>query len=184
MIKIKFNNELKFREVEFSKEGSNIITLKGDIIENNSGFKTFRLNGQPLGDFSNFDTIYKVGDDFIQFSNDGSVWTEPTKDIIVLVSWNDAGDAEGLRPEEINLVINGEDVVLDAATGFQKNYHGLKADEDIVVESAEEVEGYDIQINGTTAIYTHEYVDPTPSLEDRISDLEAAVCELVELMEG
>ena len=75
MIKIKYNNSNIFEEVAFSKIG-NIVSLKG-ATENNSGFKTYRLSGEQLGDFSDFTTIYDKDEDFIVFSNDGSVKPDP-----------------------------------------------------------------------------------------------------------
>ena len=75
MIKIKYNNSNIFEEVTFSKTG-NIVSLKG-ATENNSGFKTYRMSGEQLGDFSDYTTTYRLLDDEVQYSNDGSVWTEP-----------------------------------------------------------------------------------------------------------
>ena len=75
MIKIKYNNSNIFEEVTFSKTG-NIVSLKG-ATENNSGFKTYRMSGEQLGDFSEYTTIYRLLDDEVQYSNDGSVWVEP-----------------------------------------------------------------------------------------------------------
>lgn len=71
MIKIKFNNEEILKEVTFSKTG-NTITLTGITDENTSGFLTFRMNEDQLGDFSNYTTIYDKGENYITFSNDGS----------------------------------------------------------------------------------------------------------------
>lgn len=76
MIKIKFNDKENFEEVEFSRN-ENIITLKGITEVNNSGFKTYRMSGEQLGDFSDFKTIYDKGEDYVMYSNDGSVWVEP-----------------------------------------------------------------------------------------------------------
>ena len=75
MIKIKYNNQENFEEVTFSKMGK-IVSLKGTK-ENNSGFKTYRMSGEQLGDFSEYTTTYRLLDDEVQYSNDGSVWTEP-----------------------------------------------------------------------------------------------------------
>ena len=75
MIKIKYNNRENFEEITFSKVG-NIVSLKGTK-ENNSGFKTYRLSGEQLGDFSDYTTTYRLLDDEVQYSNDGSVWVEP-----------------------------------------------------------------------------------------------------------
>lgn len=76
MIKIKFNNKENFEEVEFSRN-ENIITLKGITEVNNSGFKTYRMSGEQLGDFSDYTTTYILLDDEVQYSNDGSIWVEP-----------------------------------------------------------------------------------------------------------
>ena len=75
MIKIKYNNQSNFEEVTFSKT-DNIVSLKG-ATENNSGFKTYRMSGEQLGDFSDYTTTYRVLDDEVQYSNDGSIWVEP-----------------------------------------------------------------------------------------------------------
>ena len=76
MIKIKFNNKERYEEVEFSRT-EHIVTLKGVTEENTSGFCTYRLSGEQLGDFSGFVTVYRVLDDAIQYSDDGSVCDEP-----------------------------------------------------------------------------------------------------------
>ena len=76
MIKIKYNNSNIFEEVTFTKLTTNVISLIGTT-ENNSGFKTYRLNGEQLGDFSNYTTTYRILDDEVQYSDDGSVWVEP-----------------------------------------------------------------------------------------------------------
>lgn len=76
MIKIKYNNSNIFEEVTFSKIG-NIVSLKG-ATENNSGFTTYRMSGEQLGDFSDYTTTYRLRDDEVQYANDGSIWVEPT----------------------------------------------------------------------------------------------------------
>ena len=76
MIKIKFNNSDIFHEVAFSRT-EHTATLKSITEENTSGFCTYRLSGEQLGDFSDFTTIYDKGDDYIVFSNDGSVKPDP-----------------------------------------------------------------------------------------------------------
>ena len=75
MIKIKFNNSNILHEVEFSRT-EHTSTLKGITEENNSGFKTYRMSGEQLGDFSEYTTTYRILDDEVQYSNDGSVWVE------------------------------------------------------------------------------------------------------------
>ena len=78
MIKIKYNNSDTFIEANFSRS-ENTATLTGTTEENTSGFTTWRNDGvTQLGDFSDFTTVYKVDTDSITYSNDGSVYVEPT----------------------------------------------------------------------------------------------------------
>ena len=78
MIKIRYNNKDTFDEVTFYRD-SNIITMT-PTSPNTSGFTTWKLNGKTqLGDFSDFTTIYKVEGNSVTYSNDGSVYIEPSK---------------------------------------------------------------------------------------------------------
>ena len=78
MIKIKYNNKNTFEEVTFYREG-NIVTMT-PTSPNPSGFTTWRMDGKTqLGDFLDFNTIYKVDGDSVTYSNDGSVYVEPPK---------------------------------------------------------------------------------------------------------
>lgn len=75
MIKIRYNNKDTFEEVSFSRNG-NLITLT-PTTPNTSGFTTYKLSGEQLGDFSDFNTVYKVDGELVTYSNDGSVYVEP-----------------------------------------------------------------------------------------------------------
>ena len=78
MIKIKYNDSNVFHEVEFSRN-EYTVTLKGINQVNTSGFTTYRMRVEQLGDFSDFTTIYKVDGESVTYSNDGSVYVEPPK---------------------------------------------------------------------------------------------------------
>ena len=77
MIRIKYNNKNSFEEVTFYRDG-NIVTMT-PTTPNPSGFTTYKLSGEQLGDFSDFTTIYKVDGESVTYSNDGSVYVEPPK---------------------------------------------------------------------------------------------------------
>lgn len=77
MIKIRFNDSINMQDVEFGKSG-HVVTLIGAVEPNASGFTTWRMDGKTqLGDFSGHTTVYRMLDNGVQFSDDGSVWTEP-----------------------------------------------------------------------------------------------------------
>ena len=78
MIKIKYNNKSTFEEVTFYRDG-NLLTMT-PTTPNTSGFTTWKLDGKTqLGDFSDFNTVYKVDGNSVTYSNDGSVYVEPPK---------------------------------------------------------------------------------------------------------
>ena len=77
MIKIRYNNKSTFEEVTFYRNG-NIVTMT-PTTPNTSGFTTYKLNGEQLGDFSDFTTVYRVDGESITYSNDGSVYVETPK---------------------------------------------------------------------------------------------------------
>ena len=77
MIKIKYNNRNSFEEVSFYRNG-NLVTMT-PTTPNTSGFTTYKLSGEQLGDFSDFTTIYRVDGDSVTYSNDGSIYVEPPK---------------------------------------------------------------------------------------------------------
>lgn len=79
MIKVVFNGSKKAYEVSFSRMSEHVCTLIGaGLPKSKKGFLTFRASDDmPLGDWSEYTTIYRVLDDGLQFSDDGSVWIEP-----------------------------------------------------------------------------------------------------------
>ena len=78
MIKIKYNNQKSFEEVSFSRN-NNVVTIT-PTTPNTNGFTTWRMDGKTqLGDFSDFNTVFKVDGDYVSYSNDGSIYVEPPK---------------------------------------------------------------------------------------------------------
>ena len=78
MIKIKINASDEIREVTFSRHSEHVIELGGITDAPTTGFTTWRMDGvTQLGDFSGYTTIYRVLDNAVQLSNDGSVYVEP-----------------------------------------------------------------------------------------------------------
>ena len=77
MIKIKYNDSSTFEEVSFSRL-NNLVTIT-PTIPNTNGFTTYRMSGEQLGDFSDFSTVFRVENDSVTYSNDGSVYVEPIK---------------------------------------------------------------------------------------------------------
>ena len=180
MLSLNYVGEYDSYEVEFDRN-EHVVTLKGDFPIKTTGFYLSQLGKINDLDYTAFKTVYKVIAGGVQFSDDGSVWVEPTRDVTVQAVWDDHNDIEGLRPESVAVNVNGKAVMLEA-DAWSITYENIKESEVIEVTDAADIAGYDKTINDTTVAYYHEYLDPTPSLEERVNDLEIAVCELADVI--
>ena len=78
MVKIKSNGADEFLEAGFTRINDHVIELDGIANAPTTGFTTWRMDGvTQLGDFSGYTTIYRVLDNAVQLSDDGSVYVEP-----------------------------------------------------------------------------------------------------------
>ena len=182
MIKIKFNEIEKPINVSFSIQ-NNIITLTGNVPKNTSGFIAYTVNDIVLGDYSDFTTIYRVLPDAVQFSNDGSVWVPPKKDVLITVGWNDGDDVKGIRPAEIaiDILLNGEkdkSIYLNSSMGWQYELTNVLESDEYTI-NVEDVTDYSYSINGTSVVYTTEYPQPEVLTVD---DVAIAVAELTDVV--
>ena len=180
MLSLNYVGECDSYEVEFDRN-ERVVTLKGDFPIKTPGFYLSQPGKINDLNYTAFKTVYRVIAGGVQFSDDGSVWVEPTRDVTVQAVWNDHNNIEGLRPESVAVTVNGKVVMLEA-DAWSITYENIKESEVIEVTGAADIAGYDKIINGTTVVYHHEYLDPTPSLEERVNDLEIAVCELADVI--
>lgn len=199
MVLVQFANGDNFYKVSFKRINPHVVELRGNqevtSMQNTTGFKTYReclipnTNDEDdniLGTFSEYTTVYRVTEDSIQYSNDTSVWEppkEPAYDVALMVQWDDANDADALRPESVVVTVNGTDeVTITAEDGWLVVLKNVPANKTIAITAAEVIEEYDVTFTDQCVTYYHEYVDPEPSIEERITDVEDAVIELYDLV--
>ena len=180
MLSLNYVGEYDSYEVEFDRN-EHVVTLKGDFPIKTTGFYLSQPGKINDLNYTAFKTVYRVIAGGVQLSDDGSVWVEPTRNVTVQAVWDDHDDIEGLRPESIAVTVNGKVVMLEA-DAWSITYENIKESEVIEVTDAADIAGYDKTISGATVTYHHEYFDPTPSLEERVNDLEVAVCELADVI--
>lgn len=178
MLSLNYVGECDSYAVEFDRN-EHVVTLKGNFPIKTTGFYLSLPGDINDINYTAFKTVYRVIAGGVQFSDDGSVWVEPTRDVTVQAIWDDHNNIEGLRPESVAVTVNGNVVMLEAGA-WSITYENIKEAEVIEVTDAADIAGYNKTINGTTVVYHHEYIDPTPSLEERLNDLEIAVCELAD----
>lgn len=182
MIKIKFNEIERPINVSFSMQ-NNIITLTGNVPKNTSGFIAYTVNDIVLGDYSEYTTIYRVLPDAVQFSNDGSVWVPPKKNVLIAASWDDGNDVKGIRPAEvaIDILLNGEkdkSIKLNSSMGWQYELTNVLESDEYTI-NVEDVTDYSYLINGTSVVYKTEYPQPEVLTVD---DVAIAVAELTDVV--
>ena len=178
MLSLNYVGEYDSYAVEFDRN-EHVVTLKGNFPIKTTGFYLSLPGDINDINYTAFKTVYRVIEGGAQFSDDGSIWVEPTRDVTVQAVWDDHNAIEGLRPESVAVTVNGNTVMLEA-DAWSITYENIKESEVIEITDAADIAGYNKTINGNTVTYHHEYIDPTPSLEERLNDLEIAVCELAD----
>lgn len=68
MIRVQFNDKKSMQEVNFKSISANVVQLTGKkVLKDTSGFKTYRLNGEFLGDYSEYTVIVAEVENGLQF---------------------------------------------------------------------------------------------------------------------
>lgn len=65
MLRVQFNNQKSFKTVEFSTLGEKVKLTGKNLKPNESGFKVYRLNGDLLGDYSDYKKCEAVEDGLV-----------------------------------------------------------------------------------------------------------------------
>ena len=108
MIKIKINASDEIREVTFSRHSEHVIELGGIADAPTTGFTTWRMDGvTQLGDFSGYTTVYRILDNAVQLSDDGSVYVESE-----VPDTPEPGDPQPTQLERIKALENQNETLL------------------------------------------------------------------------
>ncbi len=160
-------------DVEVMAVSSNIVEVQGALPMKEKGFRLFDDKGNEYN-YADFKTLYRAIQGGYQYSNDGEIWEEPTKDVDVKIEWRDDDDAEGMRPEEVTLsVADGgvviEELVLTADMEWHKVYHGILESHELTVEGSA-VTNYQYDVEETTVMYTLQKPH-VPTIEEQIEEI-------------
>ena len=69
MIRVQFNNQKSVQMAEFEQVSNDVVRLTGEKIRaDTSGFKVYRLNGDFLGDYSEYVKIVEASDSYVKLS--------------------------------------------------------------------------------------------------------------------
>ena len=169
-MKIKYNNSSTFINVEFTVLNEHVCYVIGTNVKSNSGFKAYEDDGTLLGDWSDYKYVYRILDNGIQYSNDGSQYEEPTEDVAFKVTHIETDQA---FPDSINVTLQnnvGSErvIVLTKANDYELLVTNLPIFEFWHPYKADDVSGYYYVIQSNN-------VDYFPSQQDRIAKLEAQI---------
>lgn len=181
MIKLKFNNEDFLRDIEFRRFEEHIVKVFGNIPGNTSGFILYNEDGiEFLGDWSNFKTIYKIDDDGIRFSDNGSIYTPPEeenpdypKQYNFAIIWDYNVWDYVIIPSSVYITytLNGEskEMVFSAENNWQNSLELINADV-IEITGFEDIPNFEGRIFGNSIIYqwtgAFDQDYPKPEIED------------------
>lgn len=182
MLALKYLNDTEIYEVGFDK-ADHVVTIKGNIPAKTDGFTLSRIGYEDEWDYSQFTTIYRELEDGVQFSDDGSIYEPPKKNVVVSAVWNDQDDTKGVRPNNIHVLVevNGENyetITLNEENEWKKVYENVpETDEYKVI--APDVIDYEKNVSGTTITYYTEVPQP---YEPTVEELSEAIAEVYEMV--
>lgn len=166
-----------------------VIPPKGVEIPAKAGGFCLQMEGYPACNYAAYKTVYRTIGNRIQFSNDGSVWTEPLRDITVEIIWNDNDNAEGTRPNAVkaDVLVDGEKletVTLNEKNHWKKEYIDIPESK-VYTITAKDINGYEKAELGLTIIYTDsDLLEEEPqedlSKDEQIERLTNLVTELMD----
>lgn len=68
MLRVQFNGKKSMQQVDFKIISPDVVQLSGaKVLHSTSGFKMYRLNGDFLGDYSDYTKIVKETKNVVQF---------------------------------------------------------------------------------------------------------------------
>ena len=184
MLKVIFNDLEESYTAEFSTVSENVVQLKGDVPQNTSGFFLTRPGKADNWDYSAYTTIYRVPQNgVIQFSNDGSVYIPPKKNVVISASWDDGDNIMEVRPDSVavKVLANGKKVTtltLNPDNNWSMTIENVLADDEYAIDPAD-VADYDKTVSGTTVIYKTDYPQPEVLTVDDVAEAVAELADIV-----
>ena len=172
MVKIKYNNGEIFFPVKFRRINENVVYIIGDLPINNTGFIAYNDDEETiLGDYSDYRTVYREMGDGIQYSNNGSIWVEPTHTLDFFVIWEDDEHAATERPSKVLVTLKNQsneeeiEVEIKKSDNWIYTLNNVPASQTYMIVSGEEVENYEYSIPDISNIV---YYYTAPTWSDKI----------------
>lgn len=158
MIELKYLGDDVSYPVSFSWiHYDNVVQVLGDLPVKETGFELSRSGFEDHADYSDFTTVYRTLDNGIQFSNDGSHYIPPTKNVVIKAMWDDADNRKELRPDSITVTVfkNSEEYEtkeLRADNDYTFIYENVLASDTYSIET-DDIEYYQKSFKGTTVSF-------------------------------
>lgn len=194
-MKLRFVGEDTLYDVELNAIKPNVIEAIGEFPHEEKGFKIYVPDIGYALNYEAYNTIYKDFEDKCWYSNDGSVWTEPVRDIIVKAVFTDIYPDPEITSVTVN-VFNGNELVgtltLTPENNFTYTYNDIPVSIIYTIE-AQNIENYRKYIDDTTVTYVKSI--PTPSqlelldqkingVSSDVTDTQIGLSETYEITEG
>ena len=170
------NQEVKYL-VDFTRIADNIVEVVGDFPILPDGFYLSRHDRCDNWDYTEYSTPYRKIEGGVQFSNDGTVYIEPSRDVIIEAGF----DGVDKQPVVVVVYRNGkeyETITLDRENGFKCVYTDEPISNTFEV-FADDIEGADKVISGTTITYSLP-APYEPTIDEQISEMYDAIIDIDE----
>ena len=177
MYDLRYQNKTERYRVDFERIVDNVVQVVGDFPILPDGFYLSRPDRSDNWDYTDYSTCYRKIKGGVQFSNDGTVYIEPTHDVIVSAEFEDVDK----QPVVVVVYKNGkelETITLDRENGFKHVYKDEPIKDTFEV-FADDIEGADKVINGTTITYSLP-APYEPTIDEQIAEMYDAIIDIDE----
>lgn len=167
MLVLRFNGSEEIYHVEFAQSSTHVTSIisQEDLPQTAPGFKIYQNDEAeyPIGDYSGYTTMYRYIDkNNAQYSDDGSQYVAPTKDVVVEAKWNDQDNLMQIRPASIivDVYTNGKRTGQDElkpSTKVSKDWKVIHHNKPLSNEytiTAPDLPRYEKSVSGTCVTYT------------------------------
>lgn len=179
MLNVVFFNSLKkdALEVSFARVADNIVSLTG-APATVGGFTLSRIGKDDKWNYADYTTVYRVVDDTVFYSNDGSVYVAPTKEVKGVITWNDNDNEDGIRPKTVTVKCGSQSKTISAANEWKYDFGTVDVDEEVSISVEGISEDYDILVHDLDVVASYETI--AFAREAKVADMNATQQSIID----
>lgn len=171
-------------EVNLRSVSTNVLEVIGEFPHMDGGFYIHMDEGKPI-DNTMYRTIYREFEDRCQFSNDGTIWVQPTRNVVINAEFENHFD----NPDSVEVAVKNhgelvQTIELTRDNAYSYIFANVPIETTFTLEPAY-VENYMAIVSDMTITYykVNHSADLMAELDESITDTQVGLAETYEQVE-